>query len=205
MNAREQETVKKMQVALAEDDFAVEAISIGIPAWANHGLDLEQEERLKDALLRIPGVSGVTLYAGGTLEISEAVRLAEIQRKATEVCRVHALNPPPLRNVSEEAVWRFGATKGSIYMYPADGGVQAGYKWVATTDPELVGLPEDQEAMEAMARQLADSANACLGMKDPVAEVAQLRVASQRAAGAEMDGAQRDRSAAASSEPGLGR
>ena len=73
--------------------------------------------------------------------------------------------------------WRYGANKGSVYMYPEEGGVGAGYQWVATTNPEMVGLPENQEAMESHAERLAACANACRGMDDPVAEVSALRQA----------------------------
>lgn len=335
-------------------EFGVCAITIDLPAWVNEGLEYEEEEALKDALLGIPGAVGVTLYAGGTLEIDEPGRLRDVQRMAESVCRAHAKNPPAvvrealpfmmfvdgmskvcdgltgveldsnwsgictsaedvkslwhlgwdgdersftkLRSTTREAAlqelrersvasttpesaglsavhfeflhwfkqcalfpgdleselielgaergmafliarcdavkksdvvglmadygdevaadgkpllaslvssywnkfqqlrqnaqpgetisaepparereWRYGANKGSVYMYPEEGGVSAGYQWVATTNPEMVGLPEDQEAMERHADRLAACANACRGMDDPVAEVSALQ------------------------------
>lgn len=71
--------------------------------------------------------------------------------------------------------WRFAAQKGSLYMFPEAGGVSAGYEWLGTTDPEVVGLPESQSSMETLATRFAACANACRGMADPGTEISQLK------------------------------
>jgi len=368
-------------------EFGVCAITIDLPAWVNEGLEHDEEEALKDALLAIPGVSGVTLYAGGTLDLDDPAKLRDVQRTAEGICRAHAKNPPAVvrealpfmmfvdgkskvcdgitgvelgerwtgictaaedvkalwylgwedgersftrlkattreqaleeirylavnqgaereptaqtpvagglaavhfeflqwfkqcalfpgdleRELSflgadpsdallvsrSEAVkrgdvvallaeygdvvaadgrpvlaalvsryweryqhlrqnaqpgkplaagepqacepqWRYGANKGSVYMYPEQGGVSAGYQWVATTNPEMVGLPEDQEAMERHAERLAACANACRGMGDPEVEVSALLQAAR-----EQDVALETNSHEPSVTPGLG-
>lgn len=190
-------------VGFFSGDMERDLLAMGVEEWEVNAISRSDAARNADIAQLYREYGDVRASDGASavhrLLSEHWVKFAAISRKGLET--VSAVDGPE----GGEASWRFGATKGSIYMYPSNGGVQAGYKWVATTDPELVGMPEDQEAMAAMARRLADSANACLGMKDPVAEVAQLRAASQRVAGTEMDGAQRDRNAAASSEPGLGR
>lgn len=102
-----------------------------------------------------------------------------IQSEFDTYCRI-AKQPSAAPTVREDALQAepemlFGHNKGAIYRYPAVGGVAAGYEWWATTDPELAGLPEDQEARDRRGARLALCANACKAFPDPAAEIAKLQ------------------------------
>ena len=102
-----------------------------------------------------------------------------IQSEFDTYCRI-AKQPAAAPTVREDALQAepemlFGHNKGAIYRYPAVGGVAAGYEWWATTDPELVGMPEDQEARDRRGARLALCADACRAFPDPTAEIGKLQ------------------------------
>lgn len=102
-----------------------------------------------------------------------------IQSEFDDYCRI-AKMPAAAPKVPDDALQAepemvFGHNKGAVYRYPAVGGVAAGYEWWATTDPELVGMPEDQEARDRRGARLAVCANACREFVDPLAEIGKLR------------------------------
>jgi hypothetical protein len=102
-----------------------------------------------------------------------------IQSEFDAYCRI-SKQPAAAPTVREDALradpeMLFGHNKGSVYRYPAVGGVAAGYEWWATTDPELVGMPEDQDARDRRGARLALCADACRAFPDPAAEIGKLQ------------------------------
>lgn len=102
-----------------------------------------------------------------------------IQAEFDKYCRI-AKQPAAAPKVPDDVLQAepemlFGNNKGSVYRFPAVGGVAAGYEWWATTDQEVIGMPEDQEARDRRGARLALCANACREFADPVAEIGKLR------------------------------
>lgn len=102
-----------------------------------------------------------------------------IQKEFDDYCRISnrraAAPKVPEEALQAEPDMLFGHNKGAVYRYPAVGGVAAGYEWWATTDQELIGMPEDQDARDRRGARLALCANACREFADPVAEIGKLR------------------------------
>lgn len=136
-------------------------------------------------------LSAIVTASSGAVKSADVVRFVQeyagkpealqkfIQKEFKDYCRI-SNRPAAAPKVPEEALQAepdmlFGHNKGAVYRYPAVGGVAAGYEWWATTDQELIGMPEDQEARDRRGARLALCANACREFADPVAEIGKLR------------------------------